>query len=383
MQAARRLPVTLVRGEGTRVWDIDGKEYLDFVAGISTNIFGHADPGLVQAISEQAAKLIHCSNIFYSEPQIELAQMLIDNSPMDRVFFANSGAEANEGALKLARKWGRVRKNGAHEIIVMHNGFLGRTMATVAATGTPAYREPFEPLVPGFIHVDFDDIEAVQAATTPRTAAVMVEPIQAEGGILVPGDDYLRKLREWCDEQQMLLILDEIQVGMGRTGTLWAHEQAGIEPDVMTSAKALGGGLPIGALLAKEHANVFEPGDHGSTFGGQPLATAAAAHVLRRVLEGDILQNVRARGDQAARALTALGEKHAAVKGVRGRGLLIGLELNEAIAGDVVVASMHAGLLLNPVRPDVVRLMPPLTVSADEIDRCVEIIDGAIAEVTA
>ena len=181
----------------------------------------------------------------------------------------------------------------------------------------------------------------------------------------------------------MLLILDEIQVGMGRTGTLWAHEQAGIEPDVMTSAKALGGGLPIGALLAKEHANVFEPGDHGSTFGGQPLATAAAAHVLRRVLEGDILQNVRARGDQAARALTALGEKHAAVKGVRGRGLLIGLELNEAIAGDVVVASMHAGLLLNPVRPDVVRLMPPLTVSADEIDRCVEIIDGAIAEVTA
>ncbi len=383
MQAARRLPVTLVRGEGTRVWDIDGKEYLDFVAGISTNIFGHADPGLVQAISEQAGKLIHCSNIFYSEPQIELAQMLIDNSPMDRVFFANSGAEANEGALKLARKWGRVRKNGAHEIIVMHNGFLGRTMATVAATGTPAYREPFEPLVPGFIHVDFDDIEAVQAATTPQTAAVMVEPIQAEGGIIVPSDDYLRTLREWCDEQQMLLILDEIQVGMGRTGTLWAHEQAGIEPDVMTSAKALGGGLPIGALLAKEHANVFEPGDHGSTFGGQPLATAAAAHVLRRVLEGDILQNVRARGDQAARALTALGEKHAAVKGVRGRGLLIGLELNEAIAGDVVVASMHAGLLLNPVRPDVVRLMPPLTVSADEIDRCVEIIDGAIAEVTA
>ena len=383
MQAARRLPVTLVRGEGTRVWDIDGKEYLDFVAGISTNIFGHADPGLVQAISEQAGKLIHCSNIFYSEPQIELAQMLIDNSPMDRVFFANSGAEANEGALKLARKWGRVRKNGAHEIIVMHNGFLGRTMATVAATGTPAYREPFEPLVPGFMHVDFDDIEAVQAATTPQTAAVMVEPIQAEGGIIVPGDDYLRTLREWCDEQQMLLILDEIQVGMGRTGTLWAHEQAGIEPDVMTSAKALGGGLPIGALLAKEHANVFEPGDHGSTFGGQPLATAAAAHVLRRVLEGDILQNVRARGDQAARALTALGEKHSVVKGVRGRGLLIGLELNEAIAGDVVVASMHAGLLLNPVRPDVVRLMPPLTVSADEIDRCVEIIDGAIAEVTA
>ena len=383
MQAARRLPVTLVRGEGTRVWDSDGKEYLDFVAGISTNTFGHADPELAQAISEQANTLIHCSNIFFSEPQIELAQLLIDNSPMDRVFFANSGAEANEGALKLARKWGGVRKNGAGEIIVTHNGFLGRTMATVAATGTPAYREPFEPLVPGFVHVDFDDIEAVQAATSPQTAAVMVEPIQAEGGIIVPSDDYLRKLREWCDEQQMLLILDEIQVGMGRTGTLWAHEQAGIEPDVMTSAKALGGGVPIGALLCKESANVFEPGDHGSTFGGQPLATAAAAHVVRRVVETDILSNVRERGAQAARALAALGEKHAAVKGVRGRGLLIGLELNDAIAPDVVVNSVGRGLLLNPVRPDVVRLMPPLNVSAEEIDRCVEIIDAAIAEVTA
>ena len=383
MQAARRLPVTLVRGEGTRVWDGDGKEYLDFVAGISTNTFGHADPGLAQAISEQANTLIHCSNIFFSEPQIELAQLLIDNSPMDRVFFANSGAEANEGALKLARKWGRVRKSGAGEIIVTHNGFLGRTMATVAATGTPAYREPFEPLVPGFVHVDFDDIEAVQAATSPQTAAVMVEPIQAEGGIIVPSDDYLRKLREWCDEQQMLLILDEIQVGMGRTGTLWAHEQAGIEPDVMTSAKALGGGVPIGALLCKESANVFEPGDHGSTFGGQPLATAAAAYVLRRVLESDILSNVRARGDQAAAALGALGEKHPVVRGVRGRGLLIGLELNEPIAPDVVVNSLGRGLLLNPVRPDVVRLMPPLNVSAEEIDRCVEIIDAAISEVTA
>ena len=372
-----------MRGEGTRVWDGDGKEYLDFVAGISTNTFGHADPGLAQAISDQASTLIHCSNIFFSEPQIELAQLLIDNSPMDRVFFANSGAEANEGALKLARKWGRVRKSGAGEIIVTHNGFLGRTMATVAATGTPAYREPFEPLVPGFVHVDFDDIEAVQAATSPQTAAVMVEPIQAEGGIIVPSDDYLRKLREWCDEQQMLLILDEIQVGMGRTGTLWAHEQAGIEPDVMTSAKALGGGVPIGALLCKESANVFEPGDHGSTFGGQPLATAAAAYVLRRVLESDILGNVRARGDQAAAALGALGEKHPVVRGVRGRGLLIGLELNEPIAPDVVVNSLGRGLLLNPVRPDVVRLMPPLNVSAEEIDRCVEIIDAAISEVTA
>ena len=383
MQAARRLPVTLVRGEGARVWDADGAEYLDFVAGISTNAFGHADPGLADVIAEQARRLVHCSNIFYSEPQIELAQLLIGHSSLDRVFFANSGAEANEGALKLARKWGRVRKGGAHEIIVTHNGFLGRTMATVAATGTPAYREPFEPLVPGFVHVDFGDIEAIQAATTPQTAAVMLEPIQAEGGIVVPPDDYLRKVRAWCDEQNLLLILDEIQVGMGRTGTLWAHEQAGVEPDVMTSAKALGGGLPIGALLAKEHASVFEPGDHGSTFGGQPLATAAGAYVLRRVIESGVLRNVRERGDQAARALAALGDGRPAVRGVRGRGLLLGLELAEPIAPAVVTAAMRRGALLNPVRPDVVRLMPPLNVSAGEIDRCAAILGEAIDEAAA
>ena len=383
MQAARRLPLTLVRGEGTRVWDDEGKEYLDFVAGIASCTFGHSDPELAAVISKQASTLIHVSNIFYTEPQIELAQLLIDHSPMDRVFFANSGAEANEAALKLARKWGRTQRGGAHEIIVTQNGFHGRTMATVAATGTPAYREPFEPLVPGFVYVDFDDVEAIQAATGAQTAAVMLEPIQGEGGINVPGDNYLRAVRAWCDEQNMLLILDEVQVGMGRTGTLWAHEQMGIEPDIMTSAKALGGGVPVAAMMAKEHASVFEPGDHGSTFGGQPLATAAAAHVLRRVIEGDTLANVRARGEQLAARLMGLGEKHAAVRGVRGRGLLVGLELNEAIAPAVVVESMHRGALLNPVRPDVVRLMPPLNVSAEEIDSVVDIIDAALTEVTA
>ena len=383
MQVARRLPVTLVRGQGTRVWDVDGKEYLDFVAGISTCTFGHADPGVVAAITEQAGKLIHTSNIFYTEPQIELAQLLIDNSPLDRVFFSNSGSEAVEGAMKLARKWGRVHRDGAYEIIATHNGFHGRTMGAVTATGTAAYREPFEPLVPGILHVDFDDVEAIQAATTPQTVAVLLEPIQAEGGIIVPGDGYLRGIRKWCDEQNILLILDEVQVGMGRTGTLWAHEQAGIEPDIMTSAKALGGGVPISAVLAKEHAAAFEPGDHGTTFGGQPLTTAVAAHVVRRVIEGDTLQNVRERGAQATSRLTALGEKHAAVRGVRGRGLLLGLELAEPIAVDVVMAALRGGALLNAVRPDVVRLMPPLNVSAEEVDRCVDIIDAALTEVTA
>ena len=382
MQAARRVPVTLVRGEGTRVWDDEGNEYLDFVAGIASCTFGHADPELAEVIAEQARTLIHVSNIFFTEPQIELAQLLIDHSAMDRVFFANSGAEANEGALKLARKWGRLNRNGAHEIVVAQNGFHGRTMATVAATGTPAYREPFEPLVPGFVYVDFDDVEAIQSATNEHTAAVMLEPIQGEGGINVPADNYLRAVREWCDEQGILLILDEVQVGMGRTGTLWAHEQAGITPDIMTSAKALGGGVPVAAMMATEAVSVFEPGDHGTTFGGQPLATAAAAHVLRRVVEGDTLANVRARGEQAASRLAALGEKHGVVRGVRGRGLLIGLELNEPIAPQVVVESVSRGALLNPVRPDVVRMMPPLNVSAEEIDQVVDIIDGAIAEVT-
>ena len=383
MQAARRLPLTLVRGEGTRVWDDEGNEYLDFVAGIASCPFGHADPALAEVLAEQARTLIHVSNIFYTEPQIELAQLLIDHSPLDRVFFANSGAEANEAAIKLARKWGRLHRGGAHEIVVARDGFHGRTIGAVAATGTPAYREPFEPLVPGFSFVDFGDAEAIRAATGPATAAVMLEPIQGEGGINVPPEGYLRSVREWCDEQGMLLILDEVQTGMGRTGTLWAHEQAGVEPDVMTSAKALGGGVPVAALLAKEHAAVFEPGDHGSTFGGQPLATAAAAHVLRRVAEGDTLANVRERGAQLASRLAALGETHPVVRGVRGRGLLVGLELHEPIAPGVVVAAMRGGALLNPVRPDVVRLMPPLNVSADEVDRCVGIVGAALAEATA
>ena len=290
MQVARRLPVTLVRGEGTRVWDADGKEYLDFVAGISTCTFGHADPGLVAAISEQAGKLIHVSNIFYTEPQIELAQLLIDHSPLDRVFFANSGAEANEGALKLARKWGRTRRDGAYEIIVTQNGFHGRTMGAVAATGTAAYRESFEPLVPGFVHVDFDDVEAIQAATSAQTAAVMLEPIQAEGGINVPGDGYLRAVREWCDDQNLLLILDEVQVGMGRTGTLWAHEQAGIAPDIMTSAEGARrrrAGLGGAGQGARRGLRARRPRHH--------LRRAAAGH--RR---GGVRRAARDRGRDAA-----------------------------------------------------------------------------------
>ena len=375
--------MTLVRGEGTRVWDEDGTPYLDFVAGIATTALGHAERGLAEVIAKQAQTLIHVSNFFYSQPQIELAELLVQHSPLDRVFFANSGAEANEGAIKLARKWGKLHRDGAFEIITTHHSFHGRTMAALSATGTPRYREPFAPELPGFVFVDYDDADAIRAATTDRTVAVLLEPVQGEGGVNVPAEDYLRRVRAWCDERNLLLILDEVQTGVGRLGTLWGYEPSGIEPDIMTLAKGLAGGVPIGCLLAKEHASVFEPGDHGSTFGGNPLATAAGAYVLRRVAEGGVLANVRERGEQLAQRLAGLEDRHPIVRGVRGRGLLRGLELREEIAADVVNAALRLGLLSNPVRPDIVRFMPPLTVTAEEIDRAVDIVEQALAEVTA
>ena len=375
--------MTLVRGEGTRVWDEDGTPYLDFVAGIATTALGHAERGLAEVIAKQAQTLIHVSNFFYSQPQIELAELLVQHSPLDRVFFANSGAEANEGAIKLARKWGKLHRDGAFEIITTHHSFHGRTMAALSATGTPRYREPFAPELPGFVFVDYDDADAIRAATTDRTVAVLLEPVQGEGGVNVPAEDYLRRVRAWCDERNLLLILDEVQTGVGRLGTLWGYEPSGIEPDIMTLAKGLAGGVPIGCLLAKEHASVFVPGDHGSTFGGNPLATAAGAYVLRRVAEGGVLANVRERGEQLAQRLAGLEDRHPIVRGVRGRGLLRGLELREEIAADVVNAALRLGLLSNPVRPDIVRFMPPLTVTAEEIDGAVDIIEQALTEVAA
>jgi len=380
MQAGRRLPVTLTRGQGTSVWDDDGREYLDFIAGIASTSLGHADEGLAEVISEQARTLVHVSNLFYSAPQIELAELLVQHSALDRVYFQNSGAEANEAAIKLARKWGQQHRNGAYEIISTHNSFHGRTLMTVSATGTPRYREPFGPPVPGFVFVDFGDIEALKAATTDQTVAVLLEPVQGEGGVNVPPDDYLPAVRRWCDEQNLLLILDEIQTGVGRTGRLWAYEEYGIEPDIMTLAKGLAGGVPIGAVLAKEHAAVFVPGDHGSTFGGNPLATAAGTHVVRRLLEGGVLDNARERGEQLERRLRSLEDRFPIVHGVRGKGLLRGLELKEEIALDIATKAMAAGLLVNPVRPNIVRFMPPLTVTEEEIDRAADIIEATLNE---
>ncbi len=381
MQAGRRMPVTLVRGEGTRVWDDDGKVYLDFVDGIASTSLGHADPGLVEAVSTQIGTLHHVSNLFYTVPQIELAELLVKHSAFDKVYFQNSGAEANEAAIKLARKWGQLHRDGAFEVISTHNSFHGRTMMTVSATGTPRYREPFGPSVPGFVFVEYDDIEALRGATTPRTAAVLIEPVQGEGGVNVPSEGYLAQVRAWCDEQGILLIYDEVQTGVGRLGTLWGYQQSGVAPDIMTLAKGLAGGVPIGAVLARDHAAVFEPGDHGSTFGGNPLSTAAGHYVLKRIAEGDVLANVQERGEQLERALLSLEDRFPVIRGVRGRGLLRGLELHEDIAPDVVSAALARGLLANPVRPNVVRLMPPLTVSAAEVDEAVAILEQALAAV--
>lgn len=379
MQAARRMPVTVVRGAGTRVWDDEGREYLDFVAGIATNTLGHADAGLADVIARQARTLVHASNLVYTLPQIELAELLVAHSCADRVFFVNSGAEANETAVKLARKWGKIHRGGAYEIICAENAFHGRTIATLAATGNPRYSDPFTPLPAGFVHVPYDDLDALKAATGAETVAVMLEPLQGEGGINVPSPGYLRGVREWCDQQGMLLIFDEVQSGMGRTGTLWAYEQEGVEPDIFTSAKALGGGVPVGAALAREHAAVFEPGDHGNTFGGSVLATAAAAHVVRRLVEGGVLAESRARGEQLGRALEGLADRVPGVSGVRGRGLLRGLVLERDAAPDVVAAALEDGLILNAVRPNVLRLMPPLTVTEDEITHAVSLTERVLA----
>ncbi|HWO74149.1 MAG TPA: aspartate aminotransferase family protein [Dehalococcoidia bacterium] len=379
MTTGRRMPVVVVKGEGTRVWDDAGKSYLDFFGGPAVHALGHCHPVMVKAIEEQARTLIHVSNAVYSVPQLKLAQLLLDNSVFDRVYFTNSGAEANEAAIKLAHKWGREHKNGAYEIIAMTDGFHGRTLAAVTATGTPRYHEPFGPLPPGFVHVPFNDIEALQNATTPKTAAILVEPIQGEGGVNVPNPSYFPAMRRWCDENNILLMVDEVQTGMCRTGPLFAYQGMDFEPDVMTLAKGLGGGVPIGAILAKESCSVFTPGDHGSTYGGNPLMTAVALAVTKYMIETDMPARVEKIGAYLRSKLEAMAEKLPAVVGVRGKGLLLAIALNADISEKVVLDCLANGLIVNNVRPNAVRLAPPLTVTEAECDEAVEIIEKAVA----
>ena len=377
MQTYARQPISIVRGRGAKVYDMEGREYIDCVGGIAVNILGHGHPDLVQAIQRQAAQLIHVSNLYYTEPQVRLAQMLVDHSCADRVFFCNSGAEANEAAIKLARRYGH-EKHGADrfEIITMKNSFHGRTMATLTATGQEKVQKGFEPLVPGFVYAPFNDFAAIESLVTDKTTAIMLEPIQGEGGVHVADQAYLKSLRELCTQKDILLIFDEVQTGMGRTGTLFAYEQLGVEPDIMTLAKGLGGGMPIGACLAKEAvAAVFTAGTHASTFGGNPLACAAGLAVCRILIEGRVLEQARRMGDYLSKGLADFKDRHRAVRDVRGLGLLQGLEV-EIDAKAVVADCLTRGVLVNATSERVLRFVPPLIITQAEIDRVLEILSS-------
>jgi acetylornithine/N-succinyldiaminopimelate aminotransferase len=379
MQTIVRVPVTLVRGKGVRVWDDQGKEYLDFVGGLAVNCLGHCHPVVTGAIAKQARTLMQASLWYYSVPMMQLAELLVKNSCLDRVFICNSGLEANEGAVKLARRYGKLKLNGAYEVITTMGSFHGRSLAMTAATGQPKMQEPFTPLPIGFINVKNNDIEAIKAATTEKTCAVMLEPVQAEGGVNLPDADFLKKVREWCDRKGILLILDEVQTGIGRLGTLFGYMQYGIEPDVMTLAKGLGGGMPIGALLAKEKASVFTLGDHNSTFGGNPVTCAAAYATLKYVIDNDIAGNAKKVGEYLMDKLLGLKKKYPFITDVRGRGLLVAIQFDSEIGEKVVLACLGQGLLVNKLKPNAIRLIPPLIIGNKDVDRAVDILDQVLS----
>ena len=375
-----RYPIALIRGEGCRVWDADGKEYLDFVSGLAVCNLGHCHLEVVAALREQAGKLIHVSNLYHIEPQIELAKKLNRLSFGDKVFFCNSGTEAVEAALKLARKYSYKKYGeGRHEVLSFDMSFHGRTMTSLTATGQTKFHGAFKPLLPGFRYLPFDDAESVASAITEKTCAIMVEPIQGEGGVNVPVEGYLRRLREICDANDLLLLFDEVQVGLGRTGKLWAHEHEGVAPDAMSLAKALAGGTAIGALVASDKAMAFEPGDHAATFGGNPLATAAGCAAVDAITAPGFLERVEEMGAYAMAGLEDLAARHAVIKDIRGKGLLIGCEV-DADATPIVVKGLEAGFLLNVAVQKVIRLIPPLVVEKEMIDKLMDFLDGALAD---
>ncbi len=379
MQTIVRVPVTLVRGKGARVWDDKGKEYLDFICGLAVNCLGHCHPVIVEAVAEQSRTLVQTSNWYYTVPQIRLAQLLVENSCLDKAFICNSGLEANEGAVKLARRYGHLKLKGAYEVITTMDSFHGRSLAMTAASGQPKMHEPYVPLPVGFINVANNDIEAIKSATTEKTCAVMLEPVQGEGGVNVPDDDYLKKVREWCDCKGILLILDEVQTGIGRLGALFGYELYGIEPDILTLAKGLGGGMPVGALLAKEKASVFTLGDHNSTFGGNPVTSAAACAVLKYVIDNDVAGNVKKVGQYLMEGLEGLKKKYSFITEVRGRGFLVAIEFNSDIAQDILMACLEKGLLVNKLKPSAIRLIPPLIIGNKEVDGAIGILDGVFS----
>jgi len=372
----KRFPIVVAKGEGCMLWDTDGKKYTDFVAGIAVCNLGHAHPGVSKALSMQANTLFHVSNLYYTIPQVELASRLAENSFADRVFFCNSGAEANEAAIKLARKYFKEKgESGRYRIISMEHSFHGRTMATLSATGQDKIKQGFEPVLEGFDCVPFNDIDALRRKIGPSSCAVLIEPIQGEGGVRCPDAGYLEAVRQVCDETGMLLIFDEIQTGMGRTGKLFAYEHFGIAPDIMTLAKALANGLPIGAMLAREEvAEAFGPGSHASTFGGTPVVTAASLEVVRVLLEENIIDHCKKIGVYFKERLSWLKNRHELIEDVRGMGLLLGMKLK--IEGDQIVAScMEKGFLINCIQGNILRFIPPLIIEKEEIDALAACLD--------
>ncbi len=379
MPTFKRVPVTLVKGQGARVCDENGREYLDFVAGWAVNSLGHCHPAVVAAVTEQVKALIHVSNNYYTIPQLKLAELLVHNSCLDKVFLCNSGAEATEGAVKLARRYGHLYLGGAYEVITTTGSFHGRTLAMVSASGQPKFQQPYIPLPSGFVNVEYNNIKAIETAINNQTCAVMLEPIQGEGGVNLPDNNYLKAVQDLCQQKGILLILDEIQTGISRTGTLFAYEQYGVEPDIMTLAKGLASGIPVGAILAKDRASVFAVGEHGSTFGGNPVACAAGYATLKFIIDHGITENARQMGQHLAAGLESLQQKFEFVTNVRGRGLLQAIEFSSDIAQSLVMACLNGGLLVNKLKDNALRFMPPLIIGKDDVDEALGILNKALS----
>lgn len=378
MDITSRPPLVFLRGKGSWIWDHQDKCYLDFVQGWAVNCLGHCPEIITNVLTEQSCRLLTPSPAFYNEPSAQLARLIVKHSCFHRVFFANSGAEANEGAIKLARKWGERYKNGAYEIITFKNSFHGRTLATMSASGKPQFEKLFEPKVNGFPKARLNDLDSVERLMTDRTAAVMLEPIQGEAGVILAENTFLQELRELTHKKQLLLIVDEIQTGMGRTGKLWGYEHAGIKPDIMTLGKMLGGGVPLAALVATESASCFEHGDQGGTFNGNPLMTAVGCAVMKAVLRPGFLEKVDTLGKYMMQCLSELSARCSLGK-VSGRGLLAALDLKENIASKIVEHALAAGLVLNAPRPNMIRFMPALNVTRDEIDKMIGLLESALS----
>lgn len=371
-----RFPIVLVRGEGCRVWDVDGKEYIDFASGLGTTNLGHCHPKIIEAVKDQVETLIHISNFYHIVPQVEMAMLLVENSFADRVFFCNSGAEANEAAIKLARKYSRDKYGDQrYEVISTKGSFHGRTIASLSATCQEKLWKGFEPMLVGFQYVPFDNIEETEKAISDKTCAIIVEPIQGEGGVNIPSEGYLKKLRGLCDKNNLLLIFDEVQTGMGRTGKLFAYEHENVSPDIMTLAKSLGGGLPIGAMLAtNDVAETFTPGSHGSTFGGNPLACAAGIAALKVILEENLLENSSKVGNYFIDRLKGLQMKYDFIKDLRGRGLMIGMEIDFE-GKKIVELCAEKGFIINCTMERILRFLPPLMIGEKEVDLLIDMLN--------